>query len=85
MSRRILYILYVILIKFVSLCSCSMSYIDITTDQGVVRGYNSSNEYIYEFYGIPFATAPKGLFKFQVGIYIYYKVQLYPLVIMVVY
>lgn len=42
---------------------------DVTIDQGPVRGYKAPGSNVFDFYGIPYATAPTGTNKFKVRIF----------------
>lgn len=56
-----------ILFTFISICRAQNEESKILTiPQGSVRGYKSSNSEVFEFYGIPYATIPKGVDKFKV-------------------
>lgn len=39
----------------------------VTISQGPVRGYRNAEHDIYEFFGIPYATAPNGTLRFTVS------------------
>lgn len=42
---------------------------DVTIDQGPVRGYKAPGSNVFDFNGIPYATAPTGTNKFKVRIF----------------
>lgn len=39
---------------------------DVNTDQGPVRGFSIDDDEVFSFYGIPYATAPRGENRFKV-------------------
>lgn len=40
----------------------------VTISQGPIRGYRNAEYDIYEFFGIPYATAPTGTQRFKVSV-----------------
>lgn len=64
-------LLNVFLISLVSLgnvCSEAPKPRLVNIEQGPIRGYKAPGEDHYVFYGIPYATAPRGTQRFQVNI-----------------
>lgn len=54
---------------FISICVAQNEVSKLVTIvQGPVRGYKASGSDVYEFFGIPYATAPNGTNKFKVNI-----------------
>lgn len=45
----------------------------VKIDQGLVKGYQSSEGDFFVYYGIPYASAPTGPNKFKVDIKIFYN------------
>lgn len=45
----------------------------INIPQGPIRGYKGPEGHYFAFYGIPYATTPKGPHKFRVSYYFYYN------------
>ncbi|GBP34416.1 Esterase FE4 [Eumeta japonica] len=54
----------VLLMCHISLCTGGQ-HLDVTIDQGTVRGYKHATRAVYAFHGIPYATIPTGKNKFK--------------------
>lgn len=59
-------LVFFILVIFVNIVSAS-DYKIVTLDEGAVKGEKYWNGDFYEFYGVPYATVPKGKDRFQVS------------------
>lgn len=59
-------------IAFISICVAQNDVSKVVTIvQGPVRGYKANGSDVFEFFGIPYATAPIGTDKFKVSIITY--------------
>lgn len=49
-----------------AISDCESLFRNVNTDQGPVRGFLVDDDEVFSFYGIPYATAPRGADRFKV-------------------
>lgn len=50
----------IISISLIVSSNCEIAFRDVNTEQGPVRGYKVDDDEVVSFFGIPYATTPRG-------------------------